>query len=147
MTGPYPFSNQLKDNASTSVFLNVSVPIFSNFRISNNISNARLMVENSRLELENQKKILYKQIQQSYADAAAALKKFHSSEKAVASMKESFKYTREKYEVGLVNAVDFNVAQSQLIMAQSDLLQSKYDYIFKTNILNFYMGKEIELDF
>ncbi len=56
MTGPYPFSNQLKDNASTSIFLNLSVPIFSNFRISNNISNAKLMVENSRLDLENQKK-------------------------------------------------------------------------------------------
>ena len=146
-TGPYPFSKQLKDNASTSVFLNVSVPIFSNFRISNNISNARLMVENSRLGLENQKKILYKDIQQSYADAVAALKKFKSSEKAVASMQESFKYTKEKYEVGLVNAVDFNVAQSQYVTAQSNLAQSKYDYIFKTNILNFYMGKPIEIKF
>ncbi len=62
-------------------------------------------------------------------------------------MQESFKYTREKYEVGLVNAVDFNVAQSQLITSQSDLAQSKYDYIFKTNILNFYMGRPIELKF
>ncbi|HYW96471.1 MAG TPA: TolC family protein [Bacteroidales bacterium] len=145
--GPYPLKNQLKDNASTSVFLNVSMPIFSNFRINNNISNAKLMVENSKLDLENQKKILYKQIQQAYADANAALKKYRSSEKAVASMQESFKYTKEKYEVGLVNAVDFNVAQSQYITAQSDLLQSKYDYIFKTNILNFYMGLPIKLDF
>ena len=62
-------------------------------------------------------------------------------------MQESFKYTKEKYEVGLVNAVDFNIAQSQLVMALSDQLQSKYDYIFKTNILNFYMGKPIDLDF
>ncbi len=147
MTGPYPFSNQLKDNASTSVFLNVAVPIFSNFRINNNISNAKLLLENSRLEVENQKKILYKEIQQAYANASAALKKYKSSEKAVASMQESFKYTREKYEVGLVNAVDFNIAQSQLVLTQSDLLQSKYDYIFKTNILNFYMGKPLEIKF
>ena len=144
--GLYPFGNQLKDNASTNVFLNLSIPIFSNFRIRNNISNARLMVENNRLELENQKNILYRDIQQAYADATAALKKYRAAGKAVASMQESFKYTREKYEVGLVNALDFNIAQSQLVTAQSDLLQSKYDFIFKTNILNFYMGKPIQIN-
>ncbi len=144
--GLYPFSDQLKDNASTSVFLNLSIPIFSNFRIKNNISNASLMVENNRLELENQKNILYREIQQAYADASAALKKYKAAGKAVASMQESFKYTREKYEVGLVNAVDFNIAQSQLFTAQSDLLQSKYDFIFKTSILNFYMGRPVRIN-
>jgi outer membrane protein len=60
-------------------------------------------------------------------------------------MVESFKYTQEKYQVGLVNTVDFNVAKNQLSRTQSDLLQAKYDYIFKTNILNFYRGEPIKL--
>lgn len=145
--GDYALPDQLKDNASTNLFLNLSVPIFSNFQIKNNINNAKLMVENDQLALENQKNILYKEIQQAYADAVASLKKFRASEKALESMQESFKYTREKYEVGLVNAVDFNVAQSQLIFTGSELIRAKYDFIFKTSILDFYRGKPIKIDY
>jgi outer membrane protein len=144
--GAYPIGDQFKDNASTSLFLNLSIPIFNNFQVRNNISNAKLAIDNSKLEVENQKNILYREIQQAYADALAALKRYRSSEKALESMQESFKYTREKYEVGLVNAVDFNIAQSQLIFTQSELLQSKYDFLFKTNILNFYRGKPIVIE-
>ena len=60
-------------------------------------------------------------------------------------MEEAFKYTREKYEVGLLNAVDFNIAQSQLVLTRSELLQAKYDYIFKTSILSFYRGKPLSI--
>jgi len=141
----YPLSDQFKDNTSTSLFLNLTVPVFNNFQVRSNINNAQLMVENSKLELENQKNMLYKEIQQAYADAIAAYKNFTASEKALVSMEESFKYTREKYEVGLLNAVDFNVAQGQLIQTQSNHLKSKYDFIFKTSILDFYRGKEFKL--
>jgi outer membrane protein len=144
--GTYPLSDQFKDNASTSIFVNLSIPIFNNFQIRNNIKNASISIDNSKLELENEKNLLYKEIQQAYADAVAALKRFRASETALVSMKESFKYTREKYEVGLVNAMDFNIAQSQLIQTESELLQSKYDYIFKTSILSFYRGKQLSIE-
>ncbi|MBE0653317.1 MAG: TolC family protein, partial [Bacteroidales bacterium] len=144
--GTYPIGDQFKDNASTSLFVNLSIPIFNNFQIKNNIRNAQLSIDNSALELENEKNVLYKEIQQAYADAVAALKRFRASETALISMNESFKYTREKYEVGLVNAVDFNIAQSQLIQTESELLQSKYDFIFKTSILSFYRGKPLQIN-
>lgn len=136
----YPFFDQIGDYKSLGFNTTLSIPIFNNFSTKNNIKNARINVENSNLEVENQKNILYKEIQQAYADAFAALKQFRASEKAVVSMEEAFKYTREKYEVGLLNAVDFNIAQSQLVLTRSELLRAKYDYIFKTSILSFYRG-------
>jgi len=145
--GNYPLGDQFKDNASTNIFLNLSVPIFTKFQINRNIDNSRLLVKNSQLELEYQQNQLYKEIQQAFADAVAALKKYNASEKTLTATEESFKYTREKYEVGLVNAVDFNLSQNQLVSTQSDLLQSKYDYIFKTVILEFYKGKPLELNY
>ena len=141
----YPFLNQFKDNASTSLFLSVSIPIFNNRQISNSIKNAKLGVMSSSLDLEYTRKALYEEITRSHADAVAALKKYRASEKAVAAIDESFKYTSEKYELGLVNTVDFNIAKNQMVKTQSDLLQSKYDFIFKTNILNFYRGKPIKI--
>ena len=141
----YPMNEQLRDNASKSLFLTLSVPIFNNYMIRNGIKNSRLNLSIVELDLANTKNQLYKEIQQSYADALGALKRYRATEKALVSMEESFKYTQEKYQVGLVNAVDFNVAKNQLTRTQSDLLQSKYNYIFKTNILNFYRGEPIKL--
>ncbi len=143
----YPIGTQFSDNASLSLFANLSIPIFSNLQIKTNIDNANLLVESNQLEVENRQKALYKEIQQAYTDALAAYKKFYASEKAVTSMEESFKYTNDKYEVGLVNAVDFNIAQNQLTSSRSELLKAKYDYIFKISVLNFYRGKEISLNF
>ncbi|MCB8994712.1 MAG: TolC family protein [Bacteroidales bacterium] len=143
--GNYPMGDQFRDNVSTSIFLNLSIPIFSNFQIRNGIRNSKINVENYSLELENTKNMLYKEIQQAYADALAALKRSKASQKALIATEESFKYTQEKYNVGLVSTVDYNIAKNQLTKTKSDLLQAKYDYIFKINILNFYRGEPIKL--
>jgi len=103
------------------------------------------MHENAKLDLQSRKLTLYASVHQSYADALAALKKFNATQEALISMEESFKYTEKKFEVGLVNTVDYNTSKNQLIATQSDLLQAKYDFIFKTKILNFYRGEPITL--
>lgn len=143
--GNYPMGSQFRDNMSTSIFLNLSIPIFTNLQIRNGIRNSKINLENYKLELENSKNILYKDIQQAYADAVAALNKYRASQKALVANEESFKYTTEKYNVGLVSTVDYNVAKNLLSKTKSDLLQAKYDYIFKINILNFYRGEPIKL--
>ncbi len=142
----YPFWEQMNDNASTTVSLGLSIPIFNRWQVNTNISNARLNFMNQRFELENKKNILYKNIQQAYSDATAAQKKYFSAQEALESMQESFKYTEQKFEVGLVNAVDYNTAKNQLARTESDLLQAKYDYIFRMKILDFYRGIPIRLE-
>lgn len=143
--GSYPFFEQVRDNLSAGVGLRLSIPIFNGWQVNTSIDNARISLENARLELQNSKDNLYATIQQAYADAVAALKKFSASEQALISMEESFKYTEKRFEVGLVNTVDYNTSKNQLTATQSDLLQAKYDFIFKINILNFYKGEPITL--
>ena len=101
---------------------------------------------NSRLTLETERNNLYKEIQQAYADATAAQKRYISTQQALVSMEESFMYTEQKFEVGLVNAVDYNAEKNRLATTQSDLLQAKYDYIFKMKILDFYRGLPLTLN-
>jgi len=143
--GKYPFFEQMRDNTSAGVGLGLSIPIFNGWQVNTDISNARISLENSRLELQSRKLALYKSIHQAYADALAALKKFNATRQALVSMEESFKYTEKKFEVGLVNTVDYNTAKNQLTSTQSDLLQAKYDFIFRIKILNFYKGEPITL--
>ena len=141
----YTFAEQMSDNVSVGIGVSLNIPIFNGGQVNTAIANARIGIENSKLELQKTKNDLYRSIQQAYADALAALKKFESTEKALISMEESFKYTEKKFEVGLVNTVDYNTSKNQLAMTQSELLQAKYDFIFKTKILNFYKGEPITL--
>ena len=144
--GEYPFSEQLNDNLNYGFGFTLTVPIFNGWQVGTNISNSKLDIDNSRYALEAQKKQLYKTIQQSYADAVAALKKYSASMKAVVSMEESFRYTEQKFNVGMVTPVDYNAAKTQLLAAQSDMAQSKYEFIFKTKVLDFYKGLPLNLN-
>ena len=99
----------------------------------------------AQYQLQAEKLNLRKEIQQAYADATASYKKYLASEDAVNSFQESFKYTEQKYNVGLVNMVDYSVAKTDYTKAQSDLLQAKYEYILRTKILDFYNGLPIQL--
>ena len=144
--GEYPFSDQLTDNMNYGLGFSLNLPILNGWQVNKNIANSKLNIENSRYSLEGEKKQLYKSIQQAYADAVAALKKYTASIKAVASMEESFRYTEQKFNVGMVTPVDYNAAKTQLLNAQSNMSQAKYEYIFKTKVLDFYKGLPLNLN-
>jgi outer membrane protein len=141
----YSFADQVNDNINWGIGFTMNIPILNGWQVNKNISNAKLGIRSSRYALEGTKKTLYKNIQQAYADAVAALKKYNASNKAVTSMEESFRYTEQKFNVGLVTPVDYNAAKTQLLKAQSELAQSKYEYIFKTKVLDFYKGIPLNL--
>ena len=140
-----PFSDQINDNASANLGLQLSIPIFNNWQVNTGINNARITVLNTKYSLELAKQNLTKDVQQRYTEAVAALKKYHATDFTLKAMEESFKYTEEKYNNGLVNTVDYNISKNKLISTKSDLLKAKYEYIFKIKILDFYMGKKITL--
>jgi len=138
-------NDQLKLFESKSFGLSLSIPIFNGGTVNKNISNAKINIDRSRLNIENSKNALRKDIQQAHANAKAAMKKFFSSETAVSSTEEAFRYTEEKFNLGLVNSVDYNQEKNNLFKSKSELLQAKYEYIFRTKILDFYNGIEIDL--
>jgi len=142
----YPFGEQLNDNLNYSLGFSLNIPIFNGWQVNAGIKNSKLGIENSKYALENTRKQLYKNIQQAYTDATGALKKFHASEKAVASMEEAFRYAEQKLDVGLVTAIEYNQSKTQLLNAQSEMAQAKYEYVFKTKVLDFYKGIPLTLE-
>ena len=139
------FSDQLKSNRRYGFGFNLSIPIFNRFQVKNGISNATLQIQDYEYQLQTARNVLQKDIEQAYTNALAALNKYTSSEKVVKSTQEAFRYTEEKFNVGMVNSVEYNQSKNNLTVAQSDLLQAKYEYIFRTKILDFYNGIPIEL--
>jgi outer membrane protein len=139
-----PWGNQLNDNVNKSFGFYLTVPIFTRLQTKSGIDRARIQQLNASLAVESTKLQIQKNVQQAYADANAGLKKYNASLKAIDAMEESFKYTEQKFNVGMVNTNDYNTAKNKLIKAQSDLLQSKYEYVFKTKVLDFYQGKPLK---
>ncbi|NQY67115.1 MAG: TolC family protein [Flavobacteriales bacterium] len=139
------FNNQFKDNVYKYVGLSLSVPIFNQFTIRNSVRNAELNVESQKLSIELEKNNLEKTISTSHANAVAALKKYKVSGKAVIALKEAFRNTSVKYNQGMVDFIEYSNAKSNLTRTESELLQSKFDYIFKIKILDFYQGRPLKL--
>ncbi|WP_044137939.1 TolC family protein [Bacteroides oleiciplenus] len=138
------FSQQLRDNFSKYVGFSLSVPIFNRFSTRNRVRTARLQKENYSLQLDNVKKTLYKEIQQAWYTALASESKYTSSSTASNASAEAFRLMSEKYDNGKATAVEYNEAKQNLMKAQSDELQAKYEYLFRTKILDFYKGVPIE---
>ena len=139
------FSDQLRNNQRKSLGLQMNIPIFTRFQNRLQIDNARLQVLNTELDLESAKKLLRSDIETAQTNAIAALNRYASNQKAVSSMREAFRYSEEKFGVGLVNAVEYNTAKTKLAKSESDLLQAKYEFIFRTKLLDLYRGLPLTL--
>jgi outer membrane protein len=138
-------ADQFNGNISKQIALTLNIPIFNRYSIETSIANSKLNVLDAEFRVRQAKLDLYKAIQQAHADAIAAYDKYQSSIESVKSNEEAFTYAEQKYNVGMVSSVDYNIAKNNLTKAKSDLVQAKYEYIFKTRILDFYMGNEIKL--
>ncbi len=140
-----PFNDQLNKNQNKSINFTLQIPIYNGWQVRTAISKAKIAKEQADYDLKQARLNLNKSIQQSYADAVAALKNFNASQKKVSAQKEAFKYAEEKFGVGLINSVDYNQTKKDLTKAESDLLQAKYRFIYTSTILDFYMGKPLTL--
>lgn len=141
----YSYSEQLDNFSNKNLSIGIQVPIFNKWEVKNAISNARIGVMSAENTLNLTKQQLYKEIQQSYIDAVSSSDKYKSAYEAVESYKEAFAYTEQKFNVGIVNSVDYNIAKNNYIKAQSELLKAKYEYVFAVKILDFYRGIPITL--
>ncbi len=142
----FDFGQRFRNNVNQYVGLSLSIPIFNGLAAKTNVNNAKIGILNAEYALEKDKQALRKEIQQAYADALASFRKYEAGMLAVNSYRESFRYTEQKFNVGMVNPVDYSVAKNEYIKAQSEFLQAKYEYLLRTKILDFYKGEAITLE-
>ena len=141
----FKFNEQLDENLAGAVFLNLNIPIFNNWTVRTAVRQSEIQIKNSRLTAQQTKNSLRKNMEQAYADQLAAYKRNQAAKKAVLAFKESFAYITNRYELGMVNSYEFNESKNNLIKAESDELQAKYDLIFKIKLYEFYTQLTFEL--
>ena len=134
---------QWKDYLSKSLSFSISIPIFNRYSTSGNIKRAKLNKELSDINLIEAKNQIRQTIETSYNDALAASKSYSATVKQVRALEESFRIIQSQYDLGSINFTEYQISNNNLVRAKNDMLSSKYDYIFKLKVLDFYQGKEL----
>lgn len=140
------FFRQMEDNLGHNFNLSVNIPIFSQFQNKTAVAKSLIQEENAKLDFQQAKLTLESNIQQAFNDAQAAFKTFEAAKKSLASQELAFENSQERFNIGAMNAFELEQSRVRYINAQSSLITAKYDFVFKTKVLDFYMGKTITLD-
>jgi outer membrane protein len=143
ITRKTPFNHQFRNNINQSIGFTLNIPLFNGLQTHTAVKNAKLSVLNARFSQDLNKQNLYKNIAQAYANAKAGLDKYNATRSSVDAASESFKYAQQKFNAGVISAFDFSTSKNRLYAAESNLLQAKYDYVFKLKVLDYYQGKPL----
>ena len=139
------FWGQMKNNFSQYVGLSLNIPIFARLSTRNSIRSAALSRTRQMIQLESVRKSLYKEIQQAWYNAVASGAKLSSCTDALDSAEKSFELMAARYENGKASITEFNESKNNVMKAQSDLAQARFENLFQIKLLDFYAGAEISL--
>ena len=140
LASPLPLFDQFSDNKGHNFGLQISIPVLNGLGVKTNVARSKLNYERSKIALNQANLDLEANVYKAISDAKGALKTYESSITTLEARQEAFNYAKERFNVGMMNAFDFNQSQTVFVAAQSDLIRSKYDYIFKVKVVELYFG-------
>ena len=138
-----PFNEQLDQNFNRTFGFSLNVPLFNNLRTRSQVNLQKIAVDNARIQSDIQKNQLRRDIQTAWQNAKAAYERLSATTKALSATEKAFEYTTTRYEAGLLNIYDFTAGRNQLVAAQSNQAQARFELILRLKVLDFYLGKPI----
>ncbi len=139
------FKDQLSDNFSQAVTLSLNIPIFNNWQTNSAVALSKIDLQFSKNNLLQQKNELRKQIEKALADVKASKKQYEFSKKSLELFNDAYIFSEKRYTLGLINSFEYNNSKNKLFKAKSEKIRSKFDYIFKMKIIDFYLGKKLNI--
>lgn len=138
---PLSYNDQIRENFNQYVGVSLRIPILNRWDVRTRINLSKVNLERARNAYELSSNNLNKAIYQAHADATAAWQKHQATIKSLDSFNESFNYTQQRFDLGMVSSVEFNESQTRLARAERDALQARYEFLFMMKIMEFYMGE------
>ena len=139
----YPFTKQFGDNFTPVISFNLVIPILSNYQAKYGTAKAKINLLNSQFVAQAVKDQLRKQIEQAYTDLTASIKEYAAAKDNLISEQRTYTDMEKKYNLGITTATDFFIEKNNYEKAQMSVVQSKYTFIFKSKIVDFYLGKPL----
>jgi outer membrane protein len=139
-TNARPLFDQFNTNKGQNFGLSLNIPIFNGFAVKNNVARSKVALARSVLAKNQQELDIERNVFTAYTDTKAAKESYEAALQIVKARELALQYAKDRYEIGMMNVFDFNQSQTAFVNAQSEVLRTKYDYIFRIKILEFYFG-------
>jgi outer membrane protein len=138
--GPAPIFDQFSENKGNAFGIQLNIPILNGFAVRNNVERSKVAFKRSEIAVNQQELDLERNVYTAFTDAKGALNAYEAAVTTLAARKESYKYAQERFDVGLLNAFDLNQSQTLFANAESEVIRTKFDYIFRVKVVEFYFG-------
>ncbi len=138
--------DQFTNNRNTSLSLNLRVPIFNQYTAKYRMKGAQIQQKSAELQVQIIRNQIRQNVEQAYYSMLNAAKRFQATSKQVQSLELAFKAAESRLNAGAINSLDYNIAKTNLDRARGNVIQAKYDYVFRTKILDFYQNKPLTLN-
>ncbi len=139
----YSFPDQLRNNLNRSLQVSLNVPIFNQRFSRTQILNATLQQQNAQLNADNIRLQLRQQIETAYTNLNTSLNRYRATQIQVTALEQALRVAESRFNAGALNGTDYSLAKTNLDRARASLVQAKYDYVFRTKILDFYQNKPL----
>ncbi len=144
-TKKYGVGQQLSDNFGQNIGVTLSFPIFNGWQLRGNVERAKIELENRKLSMDINRLQLRQDVYTAHADAVGAFQKYQAAITTERASQKAFDFATKRFEVGLMNTVEYVTTQTNLFKAQIERVSALFDYIFKVKLLEFYRDQKITL--
>jgi outer membrane protein len=136
------YPSQFGNNLNSFIGVNVQIPIFTAFQSRTLVNLAKLQEQNANIATENIKRQLLQAIEQAHLNMTATYNRYRVLNQQVAAFQASFNATEKRFTEGVIHSVDYLLVKNNLDRAKANLVNTRYDYLFRTKILDFYRDKQ-----
>lgn len=136
---------QLNTNLRQTVSLNLNIPIFNSWQSQFNLRQAKINYQRQQLNVDQAEITLKQNVYIAYNEAINSVQKYYAAQRANEAAQDALGYAQKRYELGLINTVEYLVTQNTANTSASNLASAKYDLIFKLKVIDYYLGKELKL--
>lgn len=139
----YAHTAQLQDNIYKVINVQLNIPVFNGLQSRSAVQRAAVTKELSQITKQETENTLRQTIETAYNDAFSASKTYAASLKQVNAREEAYRMNKQRFDLGALSYVEYQVSENDMFQAKSDLTRAKYNFIFKKKVLDFYQGKTI----
>lgn len=139
------FFDQLDQNFGQNAGFSINIPFYSQGRNKVAVERAQVNVLNARVQSEQTKQQLKTDVLNAITSARAAKRSLEAAQKSKKAAEAAFHNSEKRFQLGAINTFEFTTARNNFDIASVDVIVAKYEYLFRLKIVDFYLGKQLEL--
>ena len=143
---PLSFGDQFSLYDGHNFGLQLSIPVFNGKALSNAVKRSKVNLERSKTFSDQQQLDLETAVNQAFNDSKGAYKLYEASLKTENATRRAADDAFERFQAGAMNSFDYVQAKQRYETAVSDAVRSKFDYVFKLKVVEFYFGLPLEIN-